>query len=148
MSESGAAQRVTGTALVARAVARVATGTEWARVGASVRGPLLTLATAILFDVLARHNQPISHPFPFLLLTVVYSAYSGGFRPGVISALVTLVYAIHFLSEPGSYLRYTPANAYSLLAIGVAVPVTVILVARLKEQADRAREMRLSRDQV
>jgi two-component system cell cycle sensor histidine kinase/response regulator CckA len=144
MGESGAAQRVTGTALVAR----VASGAEWARVGASVRGPLLTLATAILFDVLARNNLPISHPFPFLLLSAVYSAYSGGLRPGVISALVTLVYAVHFLSEPGSILRYTPPHAYSLLALSVAVPLTVILVARLKEQAERARAIQLSRDQV
>ena len=148
MGQSGAAPRVAGTALVARAVARMASGAEWARVGASVRGPLITLATAILFDVLARNNLPISHPFPFLLLTAVYSAYSGGLRPGVISALVTLVYAVHFLSEPGSILRYTPAHAYSLLALGVAVPITVILVARLKEQADRARTIQLSRDEV
>jgi len=148
MGQSGASQRVTGTALVARAVARVASRTEWARVGASVRGPLLTMATAILFDVLARHNLPIAHPFPFLLLTAVYSTYIGGLRPGVISALVTLVYALHFLSEPGSILRYTPSHAYSLLALGVAVPVTVILVARLKEQAERARAVQLSRDEV
>jgi PAS domain S-box-containing protein len=139
---------VTGPALVARAVARVATGTEWARVGASVRGPLLTGATAILFDVLRRHDLAVSHPFPFLLLTAVYSAYSGGLRPGIISALVTLVYAVHFLSEPGSILRYTPSHAYSLLALAVAVPLTVILVARLKERADRARTIQLSRDEV
>ena len=149
MGESGAAQRVTGTALVARAVARVASRAEWARVvGASVRGPLLTLATAILFDVLRRHDLPISHPFPFLILTAVYSTYSGGLRPGVISALVTLVYALHFFSEPGSVPRYTPAHAYSLLALSVAVPLTVILVARLKEQAERGRAIQLSRDQV
>jgi two-component system cell cycle sensor histidine kinase/response regulator CckA len=148
MGQSGAAQRVTGTGLVARAVARVASGAQRARVGSSVRGPLLTLATAILFDVLARNNLPISHPFPFLLLTAVYSAYSGGLRPGVISALVTLVYAVHFLSEPGSILRYTPPHAYSLLALGVAVPVTVILVARLKDQAERAHTIQLSRDEV
>ena len=106
---------------------------------------MLTLATAILFDVLARHSLPIAQPFPFLLLTAVYSTYSGGLRPGVISALVTLVYAVHFLSEPGSILRYTPSNAYSLLALALAVPVTVVLVARLKEQADRARAIQLSR---
>ncbi len=148
MGESGAAQRVTGTALVARAIARVTSRTEWARVGSSVRGPLLTLATTILFDVLARHNLPIAHPFAFLLFTSVYSTYSGGLRSGVISALVTLVYAVHFLSETGSYLRYTPTNAYSLLALGVAVPVTVLVVARLKEKAERARAVQLSREEV
>jgi two-component system cell cycle sensor histidine kinase/response regulator CckA len=148
MGQSGAAQRVTGSALLTRAAARVASGAEWARVGPNVRGPLLTLALAIAFDVLARHNLPIAHPIPFLLCTAVYATYSGGLRPGLISALVTLVYAVHFLSEPGSIIRYTPANAYNLLAISIAVPVTVLLVARLQSAAQRARAMQLSHEEV
>lgn len=147
MGESGAA-RVTGSALLTRAASRVASGADWARVGSNVRGPLLTLAVAIAFDVLARHNLPIAHPLPFLMCTAVYATYSGGLRPGLISALVTLVYAVHFLSEPGSIIRYTPANAYSLLAIGIAVPVTVLLVARLQGAAQRARAIQLSRQEV
>lgn len=147
MGQSGAARRAAGTA-IARAVARVITKTEWARVGMYVRGPLLTLATVILFDQLTRNNLPITHPFSFLLLTAVYSTYSGGVRPGVISALVTLVYAIHFLAEPGSILRYTPSNGYSLLTLVVALAGTIALVARLKERAERARAIQLDRDQI
>ncbi|MBA3760684.1 MAG: hypothetical protein H0X07_09120, partial [Gemmatimonadales bacterium] len=71
MGQSGAARRVTGTAIVARAVARVTTRTEWTRVGTYVRGPLLTLATVILFDQLRRNNLPIAEPFPILLLTTI-----------------------------------------------------------------------------
>ena len=147
MAQSGAVQRVTGSTLVRRAT-RVATEADWATVGVYVRGPLLTLAIAIVFDVLARNAHPIAHPFPFLLLTVVYSTYSGGLKPGLISALVTLVYAVHYLSEPGSIIRYTPTNAYSLLAIGVAVPVTVLLVARLRERGQRAHELQLGREEA
>src|ERR671911_2914649 len=121
MAQSGAVQRVTGSTFVRRAT-RLAAEADWARVGLYVRGPLLTLATAIVFDVLARNAYPVAHPFPFLLFTVVYSTYSGGLKPGLISALVTLVYAVHYLSEPGSIIRYTPTNAYSLLAIGLAGP--------------------------
>lgn len=148
MGQSGAARRVTGTAIVARAVARVTTGTEWARVGTYVRGPLLTLATVILFDQLRRNNLPIAEPFPVLLFTTIYATYSGGVRPGVISAMVTLVYAIHFLSEPGSILRYTPSNGYSLLGLVLTLVGTIALMARLKERAERAREVQLHRDQI
>ncbi|HWN18273.1 MAG TPA: ATP-binding protein [Gemmatimonadales bacterium] len=148
MGQSGAAQRVTRTALAARAIARVATGTEWARVGAYVRGPLLTLATVILFDQLRRNNLPITHPFPFLILAAVYATYSGGIGPGVISALVTMVYGLHFLSEPGSILRYTPSNGYSLLALGLAMTGIIMLVARLKQRAERAASIELSRDEM
>lgn len=148
MVESGAAQRGSGSALLVRAAERLPSRADWARVGRSVRGPLLTLATAIVFDVLARNGLPIAHPFPFLMLTVIYSAYRGGLRPGLISALLAILYGVHFLSEPGSILRYTPANAYSLLALALVMPVTVALVARVHDAAHRARAMQLSRAEV
>ena len=147
MDESGAFQRVTGPALL-RTAARVASGADWSWVGASVRGPLLTLATAIVFDVLARNSLPIAHPFPILVFTTVYSTYSGGLRPGLISALITMLYALHYLSEPGSILRYTPTNAYSFLAISVAVSLTVLLVARLQGAARGAHFIQLSRQEA
>jgi hypothetical protein len=133
---------------LARTAARVAAGTEWARVGANVRGPLLSLATAVGFDILARNGLPIAHPFPFLILTAVYATYSGGLKPGLISAVVTLLYAVHYLSEPGSIIRYTPPNAYSLLAIGIAVPLTVLFVAQLQDAAQKARAIQLSREEA
>ena len=148
MGQSGAAQRVTGTAFVTRTVARLGTGTDWARVGAYVRGPLLTVAAVILFDVLRRNALPITQPFPLLCLTVIYAAYSGGVRPGVVSAVVTLWYALHFLSEPGSGLRYSPSNGYSLLTLAVALVGTIALVARLRERAERARAIQLHQDQI
>src|SRR5918997_4353567 len=146
MAQSGAVRRV-GSTFVRRAT-RLAADANWAWVGGYVRGPLLTLATAIVFDLLARNSYPVAHPFPFLLFTVVVSTYSGGLKSGLISGLVTLLYALHYLSEPGSIIRYTPTNAYSLLAIGVAVPVTVLLVARLKERAQRAQELQLAHDEA
>lgn len=146
MTESGAAHRISGSGILARISPR--TRDDWARIGLSVRGPLLTLALAILFDQMARHGLPFAHPFPFLLLTVVYSSYSGGLRPGVISALLTLLYALHFLAEPGLILRYTAGHAYTLLALAIAVPLTVFLVVRLRDAAERAHEVELSREEA
>jgi two-component system cell cycle sensor histidine kinase/response regulator CckA len=148
MTESGAAHRMSGSGVLARVSARVRSREDWARIGLSVRGPLLTLATAILFDQMARHGLPVAHPFAFLLLTVIYSSYSGGVRPGLISGLLMLLYAVHFLAEPGSLLRYTPANAYTLLALTMAVPLAVLLVVRLSNAAERARAVELSRKEA
>jgi two-component system, cell cycle sensor histidine kinase and response regulator CckA len=148
MTESGAARRISGTGLLARASAGGRSREDWTRIGLSVRGPLLTLVLAIVFDLMARNQLQLTHPFAFLLLTVVYSTYSGGLRPGLISGLLTILYAVHFLSEPRSILQYTPANAYTLLALAFAVPLTVLLVARLKELAERARRIELSRAEV
>jgi PAS domain S-box-containing protein len=134
-----------GSGVLARLTGRIRSVEDWPRIGLSVRGPLLTLATAILFDVMARNGVPFAHPFPFLLLTVVYSSYSGGLRPGVVSALLTILYAVHFLAEPGSIFRYTPANAYTLLGLGLAVPLTLLLVVRLRDASERANAIELSR---
>ena len=152
MAESGAAERISGVATVARAAGRAAarrfSQTDWVRIGQSVRGPLLTAATAIGFDILARHNSPIVYPFPLLILTAVYSTYRGGIWPGIISALVTLLYAVHFLSESGTLFHYTPVRAYSLLALAIVVPATILLVARLHDVAQRAESLVLPRAEV
>ena len=145
MAEGGAAERRSGSALLGRAVERLPSRADWARISHHVRGPLITLATAIIFDVLARNGLPVAHPLPFLMLTVIYSAYEGGLRPGLISAVLFVLYAIHFLAEPGALLRYTPANAYSLLALSIAMPITVVLVARVHDAARQARAIQLSR---
>jgi two-component system cell cycle sensor histidine kinase/response regulator CckA len=148
MTESGAARRVSDSGILARVSARARSREDWARIGLSVRGPLLTLALAIVFDLMARNGLPVPQPFPFLLLTVVYAGYSGGLRPGLISGLLTLLYAVHFLSEPGSILRYTPGHAYTLLGLAITVPLTVLLVVRLRETADRAKVIELSRNEA
>ena len=148
MGQSGAAHRISGSGLLARTAARVPSRADWTRIGPSVRGPLLTLATAIGFDLLARHNLELYHPFAFLLLTVIYSTSSGGFRPGLISAILMILYAVHFLSTPGSILHYTPGNAYTLLGLGLSAPTAVVLVARLRDAAQRARAIELSRGEA
>jgi two-component system cell cycle sensor histidine kinase/response regulator CckA len=144
-TDTGAAHRMRVAGLLARVTERARSRDDWTRIGLSVRGPLLTLLLAIVFDQMARHGLTVTHPFGFLLLTVVYAAYSGGLRPGLISGLLTLLYAVHFLSLPGSILHYTPANAYSLVGLSLAVPLTVLLVARLRQEAEQARVIALSR---
>jgi hypothetical protein len=82
------------------------------------------------------------------MLTIGYSAYSGGFRPGLVSAVISLLYALHFLSEAGAILKYTPANAYSLVGLAIVLPATAMVVARLREAGQRARAAELSRAAV
>ena len=144
MTDSGAAHRITGSEILARP-SRMRSRVDWSRLGVGAKGFLLTIATAIVFDQLARHGMPVVHPFAFLLLTVVYSTYSGGLRWGIASAVVSLLYARHYLAEPGFILRYTPENAYTLLGFLLVFPVTVFLVARMRDTAERARGLEFSR---
>ena len=126
MSESSATPRVQDRGLI-----RWTTGTspDWATIGISVRGPLLTLAAAVLLDVLRRHELGLD-PFPILLLTVMYSAYVGGRRPALVSVALTALDALHFFAQPGLPLRYSAGGLASLAAVvGAAVAVGVVVSA-------------------
>jgi hypothetical protein len=106
---------------------------------------LLTLAALILMDQLARHGMPVLYPFPLLLFTVVISAYLGGLQTALISAVLTVLYGVHFFAEPGLPLRYQPSGAYSLLVVGLVAPGIAVLVSRLRSAAERGRQAELSR---
>ena len=118
---------------------------DWARVGASVRGPLLTLAAAVVLDVLRRHEMGLISPFPVLILTVVYSAYIGGLGPALVSVAVTVLDALHYFAQPGLPLRYGPESAASLLAVACSALLAGLVVARLHERLRRAEALELSR---
>jgi PAS domain S-box-containing protein len=113
-------------------------------VAASVRGPLLTLAAVVLLDVLRRHDVGLLSPFPVLILAVVYSAYSGGLKPAVVSITVTSLYALHYFAEPGFPLRYPPVHAASLLAVVAASLLAGLVVARMHGRVVRAKAAELS----
>ncbi len=117
----------------------------WKRAAETVWGPLLTLGALIALDLLARAGTPLVEPFPILLLTVVISAYLGGLRTALISAVLTVLYGVHFLAEPGLPLRYRPSGAASLLMLGLIAPAVAILVSRLHSAARRGLEAELSR---
>jgi PAS domain S-box-containing protein len=117
----------------------------WKRAAETVWGPLLTLAALIALDLLARTGAPLLEPFPVLLLTVVISGYLGGLRTALISAVLTVLYGVHFFAEPGMPLRYRPGGAVSVLVLGLIAPGVAILVSRLRDAARRGRDAELSR---
>jgi two-component system, cell cycle sensor histidine kinase and response regulator CckA len=117
----------------------------WKRAAETVWGPLLTLSALIVLDLLARSGTPVVEPFPVLLLTVVISAYLGGLRTALVSAVLTVLYGVHFFAEPGMPLRYRPVGAMSVLVVGLIAPGVAVLVSRLHGAARRGQEAELSR---
>jgi len=117
----------------------------WKRAAETVWGPLITLAALIALDQLTRAGTPVQHPFPLLLLTVAISGYLGGLRIALISAVLTVLYGVHFFAEPGMPLRYRASGAMNLLMIGLIAPAMAVLVSRLHSAAQRGRAATLSR---
>ena len=142
MAHSGATHTIAATARAGVAARR---SPDWGYVGSSVRGPLLTLVILIGLDQLARHREPLTHPFPLLLLTVAYAAYAGGLLSGVVSAVLTGLYAAHFLSDPGMPLHYSDGNRLALLVTLAAAGGTAVLVSRLRAEALKGQAGRLER---
>ncbi|HEU5039363.1 MAG TPA: response regulator, partial [Gemmatimonadales bacterium] len=121
---------------------------EWGSLSSAVPGPLLTLALVIGLDLLARRGMPVVHPFPVLLFAVVFSAYRGGLTPGLVSAILITLYAVHFYADPAGTLRYTPVGAYSLLATGLSAAAMAALVGRARGAALRGRAVALERQEI
>lgn len=144
MTSSGATQFVEAARSRLRTSGNESTA-GWKRAAETVWGPLLTLAAIIVIDQLARQRMPVIYPFPVLLFTVVVSAYLGGLRTALVSAVLTVLYAVHFFAEPGLPLRYQPAAGYSLLVVGMVAPGIALLVSSLHAVARRGRLAELER---
>ena len=109
---------------------RVGDEVEWRQVGHGVLGPLLTLALAIGADLLTRRGVPVPNPIPLLMATILFAALRGGLAPGLVSALLTVLYAAHYYSGRGIGLAYGTEDALSLAAVSIAAPVTALLAVR------------------
>ncbi len=145
MAHSGATQTIAATA---RAGGEARRAPDWGYLASMVRGPLLTLVILIGLDQLARHREALTHPFPLLLLTVAYAAYAGGLLSAVVSAVLTGLYAAHFLSDPGMPLHYSDGNSLTLLGTLVAAAGTAVLVSRLRNEALKGHAERLERTEA
>lgn len=129
MSQSGGLRSLSADA-VTKGVEAVRRSYRTVTVRASVRGPLLTLATAIIFDTLARYGLAIPTPFTVLLLTVLYAAATGGTRPAVISAVLTTLYALHYFSQRIGHLDYDAAGIAGLVAAPGSAWIVALVASR------------------
>jgi two-component system, cell cycle sensor histidine kinase and response regulator CckA len=112
-------------------------GADVARLAPSIVGPVLTLASAIFLDILARHGLLAFDPIPVLLLAVVLSALQGGVGSGLVSGVLTVLYSVHYFSEPGALLHYSGQNARNVALIGFVAPAIGVIVGRLRQESSR-----------
>src|SRR6478672_5747573 len=103
-------------------------------IGLQVGGPLLTLATVVTCDILTRHGVGLPVPMVCLLLTVIISAVLGGTRPAITSAVLVLLYSLHFYSVPGAPLSYDAAGLRQLAVVFLAVPAAALTVGTLRQR--------------
>lgn len=106
----------------------------------TVNGPLLTLLVLVGTEALSRTAWYLPEPAALSLTAVVYSAATGGIRPGLLSAALVLLHALYACSVPyvpRQLFHMTDANLRRFLLITLTAPLVAVLVGRLKEQARR-----------
>jgi PAS domain S-box-containing protein len=111
-----------------------------------VIGPILTVVTLAAIEVLSHTEYAIPNPGPIYLTTVVYATFSGSFWAGLISAAISLVYALGFFSTPGHLFEYTDENARHLLVLALTTPTLVLMVGFLKRRAEQALRLEATND--
>ncbi len=109
--------------------------------GAELSGPLLTLGALAGIELLARVAFKIPNPPAILLLVVVFSAFTGGLRPGLISAAIAWMYFAYFFSIPGRPYHYTDEDLRRVMVWAVTTPSIVVMVGLLKGRAEQAFEI-------
>jgi PAS domain S-box-containing protein len=103
-----------------------------ARYGAAI---LATIAATLLRIALTPFIGRTELAFSIVLLAVLFSAWFGGFRAGVVSVLFSALAADYYFAEPiGSLLIRKPADQISLL-IFVVIGVGVALLADAQRRA-------------
>ena len=122
---------------------------SWRELIRGIAGSIVVTALAIGVVELASRliSQQFPAPGPLLLLAVVYSAFSGGTIAGLVSALLTIVYAATFLDQPGRPFHYTPANLSRLSTLSVAAPTMALLVGLLRRRVEHT-AAQLSRKKI
>ncbi len=109
----------------------------WPQLG----GPLLASGVAAVIALLSRGVLTIPNPPAILLLIVVFSAFIGGVRSGLVTALIAWLYFAYFFSIPGQPFHHTAENLRRVIVWAVTTPVMAIMVGILKHRAERAVEI-------
>ena len=89
-------------------------------------GAALTIALALAIATLASSAFAVPAPTIFLLITVVYAAALGGWKGGLASGLIALLYLGWLLTDAGRAAQFQPLNRTFLTVGGVALPLALL----------------------
>jgi len=103
-----------------------------------VSGPLITLAAVLVLEVQFVATRAVSDLGAFLVIAVVYSAFLGGVRSGLISAAIMVAYYTHRLITPEALVHASARER--LIVVAVISPLVALISAYLKTRLDRIRE--------
>lgn len=96
-------------------------------------GSLIVVAVLIIIKLFSKTLFEIPHPVPIYLMAVVYASYVSGWRAGLISADITLLYGVYLFSSEGKSFSYLD-NYLQLIVLSVTTLAIALMVGFLKER--------------
>jgi PAS domain S-box-containing protein len=100
-------------------------------------GPLVVAVVLLLLELGAAFVIHLPNPNGVFLVAVVYAAFVGGLKPGLVGGGLTLVYVMYYFSQPGQLFSYTADDAVRVGIQFVTTPLMVVMVGILREHLDR-----------
>jgi two-component system cell cycle sensor histidine kinase/response regulator CckA len=98
-------------------------------------GPALLVLCIVAMELVARFVVRIPNPPALLVLVVVFAAFHGGLRSGLLSAAIAWAYLTWSFSIPGRRFHYSPDDLMRVVIWAVTVPLMALMVGRLKARA-------------
>ncbi len=98
-------------------------------------GPALLVLGIVAIELVARFVVRIPNPPALLVLVVVFAAFHGGLRSGLLSAAIAWAYFTWSFSIPGRPFHYAPDDLMRVVIWAVTVPLMALMVGRLKARA-------------
>ena len=112
----------------------------WQRFGALLLGPLLAGGTVVAIEIADSFGIKIPNPPSLLVMIVVFSAFSGGLKSGLLSYAIACIYFALYYSTPHRPLHYDQDNLLRVLAYAMTTPAMVVMASIAKRRADRLAE--------
>ena len=102
-------------------------------------GPALTVVLALVIAALAASQFAVPAPALFLLMTVVYAGALGGWKAGLASSLMALLYLGWLLTDAGRAAQYQPLDRMFLTVGGGGIPLALLAGTVLHRVLQRER---------
>lgn len=107
----------------------------------SFSGPLLAVIVIALLEILGGAGFRIPNPPAILLLIVAFSAFYGGTRSGLVSAVVAWAYFAYHFSIPGQVFQYTNENFVRVAMWAVTTPAMALMLGYLRQRTRHVGEL-------
>ena len=118
----------------------------WQQVWSLLIGPVLAAGTVFAIELAQTFKIKIPNPPSLLVMIVVFSAFSGGIKSGLLSHAIACLYFASYYSLPGRLFHYDGDNLVRVIGYAVTTPTMVVMAGISKRRADRMNDQSLQNE--